>query len=136
MKKTTKKGMSKGISKRSKVAMVGAGVAALSAVGAGAYYLLGPDGKKNQKKVSALAAKIKKEAITEYKKAKKASVPVYHKAVDVIAKNYVKQYKAHEKDINAIGKMLKSQFKGVKKAAKGAAKKTVKKTTKATKKRA
>lgn len=47
--------------------MVGAGMAAL---GAGAYYLLGPDGKKHQKKASAVLAKVKKEVEGEIKKAK------------------------------------------------------------------
>ena len=48
-----KNGMSAG-----KMAAVGAGLAAVSA---GAYYLLGPDGKKNQKKAGALINKIEKE---------------------------------------------------------------------------
>ena len=54
-----KKGMSLG-----KRVMIGAGVAA---VGAGAYYLLGPDGKKNQKKAKAWMAKMKKEHAGEIK---------------------------------------------------------------------
>lgn len=41
-----------------KMLAVGAGVAAL---GAGAYYLMGPDGKKNQKKAKAWITKMKKE---------------------------------------------------------------------------
>ena len=47
--------------------MVGAGMAAL---GAGAYYLLGPDAKKHQKKASAVIVKMKKEVESEFKKAK------------------------------------------------------------------
>jgi gas vesicle protein len=121
MKKTTKKGMSTG----SKVAIGGA-VAALSAVGAGAYLLFGPDGKTNQKKVVALANKMKKEITTEYKKAKKAGAPVYNKAVDIISKNYAKQYKAHEKDINAIAKKIKSEWKDVEKTVKATTKKVAK----------
>ncbi len=65
--------MKKKISK-GKVMTIGAGVAAL---GAGAYYLLGPNARAHQKKVLAmhkkgfvLATKVKKELLSEYKKAK------------------------------------------------------------------
>lgn len=132
MKKKIKKGMSKGISKSKKVAIGGA-VVALSAIGAGAYYLLGPDGKKNQKKALALVGKMKKEIISEVKKAKKLSVPAYNKAVDMVSKNYAKKYKAHEKDIKIIASKLKSEWKDIQKVAQ----KTTKKITKvASKKRA
>lgn len=125
MKKTVKKGMSSG-----KKAAIGAGVVALSAVGAGAYYFLGPDGKKNQKKALALVGKMKKEVISEVKKAKKLSGPVYGKAVDMVSKNYAKQYKAHAKDIKAIASKLKSEWKGIEKALKTTTKKAVKSATK------
>ncbi len=57
---STKKGVSKG--------KVAAGMAAAAAIGAGAYYLMGPNGKKNQKKAKVLASKIKKGAIAQAKK--------------------------------------------------------------------
>lgn len=63
MKKNKKSGMS-----GSKKVAIGAGVAA--AVGAGAYYLMGPNGKKNQQKVKVLADKIKKEVVSDSKKIK------------------------------------------------------------------
>ena len=90
----------------------------LAALGAGAYYLLGPKGKEHQKKTKELMDKIKKEAEKEIKKAKKVTVPVYHKAVDLIAENYGKQYKIHEKEIKAIAKKLKSEWEGVTKKSK------------------
>ncbi len=131
MKKTLKKGMSKS----GKMAL-GAGVVALSAVGAGAYYLLGPDGKKNQKKALVLVAKMKKEVTSEIKKAKKLSGPIYNKAVDIVSKNYAKQYKAHEKDIKAIASKLKKEWKDVEKNIKTTTKKVVKNVKKvATKKK-
>ena len=49
-----------------KVAMLGS----MAALGAGAYYLLGPDAKKHQKKASVLMAKMKKEVESEFEKAK------------------------------------------------------------------
>lgn len=105
MKKNTKKGVSGG---KKMVAVAG-----LAAIGAGAYYLLGPNAKANQKKASALLVKMKKEVESEIKKAKEVSVPLYHKAVDVISENYAKQYKAHGKDIKAFAKKLKSEWKKV-----------------------
>lgn len=111
-----------GMSVGSKVAL-GAGVAAL---GAGAFYLLGPNAKAHQKKVSVLANKMKKEVTKEVKKAKAVTVPLYHKAVDTVSKNYAKQYKLHEKDINALAKKMKAEWKGAKKVVKKAVRTTKK----------
>src|ERR1035437_5405365 len=97
-----------------KMVAVGAGVAAL---GAGAYYLLGPKAKAHQKKVSALTAKMKKEVESEIKKVKNATASMYHKAVDTISSNYSKQYKEHEGEIKAFTKKLKSEWKGAPKLA-------------------
>lgn len=90
---------------------IGAGVAALSAAGAGAYYLFGPKAKAHQKQAAALVEKIKKEVGQEIKKAKTKTAPTYHKVVDTISANYAKQYKIHEKDIKALAKKLKSKLK-------------------------
>ena|SRR3989338_9092201 len=92
---------------------VGAGVVAASVATAGAYYLLGPNKKAHQKKAGALLAKMKKEVESEIKKVKEVSVPLYHKAVDAVSETYAKQYKAHEKDIKAFAKKLKSEWKKV-----------------------
>jgi hypothetical protein len=115
-----KSGMSGG-----KIVAIGTGVAA---AGAGAYYLLGPKAKAHQKKASMLMAKMKKEVVSEVKKAKKISAPLYYKAIDIIAENYSKEYKIHEKEINAFAKKLKSDLKDV-------ANKAVKKTVRTLKKK-
>jgi len=99
----------------SKKVAVGAGIAAL---GAGAYYLFGPNAKVHQKKASVLMGKIKKEVVSEIKKAKSVTIPMYHKTIDVVSKNYAKQYKLHEKDIKAIAKKLKSEWKEINKVVK------------------
>lgn len=96
---------------------IGAG---LAAVGAGAFYLLGPNAKAHQKKVSALANKMKKEVTKEVKKIKAVTVPMYHKTVDVVSKNYAAQYKLHEKDIKAMASKMKAEWKGAKKVVKKA----------------
>ena len=113
MKKEIKKGMSV-----SKKVAIGAGVAALTVASAGAYYLLGPNKKAHQKKATELLAKIKEEVQSEIKKAEEVTASLYHKAVDVVSENYAKQYKAHEKDIKAFAKKLKSEWKDVSKMAK------------------
>lgn len=125
MKKNDKKG---GVSKSGMLA-VGVG---LAAVGAGAYYMLGPNSKEHQKKVSKLVSKIEKEVKSEIKKAEKITMPIYHKAVDVITENYSKQYNMHEKEIKAIAKKLKSEWKDIAKLAD----KKVKKSIRSIKKRA
>lgn len=107
-----------------KIVAIGTGVVA---AGAGAYYLLGPKAKAHQKKAKILLAKMKKEVTQEIKKAKQVSAPVYNKAVDIISKNYAKQFKMHEKDIEAFAKKLKGEWKG--------ASKVVKKSVKSLKKR-
>lgn len=116
MKKNTNKksGMSGG-----KITATAAGMAAL---GAGAYYLLGPNAKAHQKKAKVLFGKIKKEVASEIKKVKEVTPPLYHKVVDVVSENYAKQYKMHEKDIKAFAKKIKSEWKGVNKVAKKTAK--------------
>ena len=105
MKKNTNKksGMSGG-----KITATAAGMAAL---GAGAYYLLGPNAKAHQKKAKVLFGKIKKEVASEIKKAKEVTPPLYQKAVDVVSENYAKQYKMHEKDIKAFAKIMKDEWK-------------------------
>jgi len=107
MKKTVKN--KKGGTTSGKMLAAGVGLA----LGAGAYYLLGPDGKKNQKKAKVLMAKMQKEIGVEIKKAKEMSGPLYQKAVDVISENYAKQYEMHAPEIKAFAKKLKGEWKKV-----------------------
>ncbi len=102
------------------------------ALGAGAYYLLGPEGKKHQKKVSDLIGKMKTEVEKEVKKSKEITVPLYHKVVDSISAEYAKQYEMHEPEIKAFTKKLKREWKGAVKKAKT---KPVKKLAKTSKKK-
>jgi hypothetical protein len=115
------KGMSGG-----KITATAAGMAA---IGAGAYYLLGPNAKLHQKKAKALYAKMKTEVKKEIKKAKEITPPFYHKTIDTVSKNYAKQYKLHEKDIKTIAGKLKSEWANVSKTVKKTAK-TLKKKSK------
>lgn len=107
MKKISKKksGMSVG-----KSAIIGAGVAA---VGAGAYYFLGPKGKQHQKKVKAWMVEMEMEIEKTLKKAKSFTEPFYHNTVDTMATIYSKQYKEHAGEINAFAKKLKGKWKSI-----------------------
>ena len=106
--------------------MVAMGATA-AALGAGAYYLFGPNNKKHQQKARALMVKMKREISMGIRKAKVVGTPVYYKAVDAISANYAKQYKMHAGEIKAFAEKLKSEWKGVNKI--------VKKTKRVTKKK-
>ena len=97
-----------------KVAAISAGIATL---GTGAYYLLGPKGKKHQKKAAVWMTKMQKEI---GKKAR--TVQNYHKAVDALVDNYSKQYKENAGEIKAFAKHLKDQWEVSEKKTKKKAK--------------
>jgi hypothetical protein len=122
-------------SKKSEGKMMAGAAAGAAALGAGAYYLFGPNGKANQKKAKALMSKMKNEVKKEIKKAKEVSTPVYHKAVDVISENYAKQYNLHAGDIKAIAQKLKSEWKEISGKTKKAVRKTKTKAIRVTKKK-
>lgn len=107
---------------------VGAGVAALSA---GAYYLMGPNAKKHQKKAKSLMVKMKKQVASKIKKAKVVTTPLYNSAVDKVSAEYARQYKAHEAEIKAFARNMKGQWKDM---ANKAVKKSVQKAKSAAKK--
>ncbi|MFA5934803.1 MAG: hypothetical protein WC827_02900 [Candidatus Paceibacterota bacterium] len=113
-----------------KVAAVGAGVAAVSA---GAYYLFGPKGKQHQRMAKNWLVKMEKDIEIKIKKAKSVTKPIYHGAVDAMAKTYSKQYKEYSGEINAFAKKLKNEWKDTEKKVVPAIKKTksvIKKTIK------
>jgi DNA helicase TIP49 (TBP-interacting protein) len=115
MKNKIKKEVKKNKISAGKVIAIGAGVAA---IGAGAYYFLGPNGKKNQKKAKVWMTKMEKEAEGKVKKIKNATLPMYHNTVDTLVETYSKQYKEHAPEIKAFAKHLKNNWKGIGKKAK------------------
>lgn len=106
-----------------KVMAIGAGVATLAA---GAYYFLGPNGKKNQQKAKVWMTKMEKEAKNKLGKIKDITKPIYDKTVDSLVENYSKQYKEHAPEIKSFAKHLKSSWKNVEKQAKPVIKKAKK----------
>lgn len=114
-KETKKKKVSTG-----KIVTIGAGVAA---IGAGAYYFLGPNAKANQKKAKVWMEKMEKEVVNKMKTIEKVSEPIYHKTVDSLAENYSKQYKEYAPEIKIFAEHLKNGWKGFEKKTKPASRK-------------
>ena len=104
-----------------KVAVVGAGVVSVSA---GAYYLFGPKGKQHQRMAKNCLVKMEKDIEIKIKKAKSVTKPIYHGAVDAMAKTYSEQYKEYSGEINAFAKKLKSEWKDTEKKVVPVIKKT------------
>ena len=91
-----------------KVIATGVGVAALSAA---AYLLLGPEGKKNRKKIKGWAVKMKGEMIEKFEEMKEVTEPMYHKVVDEISAKYAKTKGITEEEINETVAELKKHWK-------------------------
>ena len=90
---------------------IGTGVAAL---GAGAYALLGPNGKKNQQKAKVWIAKmekaVEKKAMPAMKKATKAA----KKTVKKVEKKAMTKIMKAEKNMKKAVKVMKKMTKGAK----------------------
>lgn len=111
-KKTNGKGVSAG-----KVAAIGAGVAA---VGAGAYYFLGPKGKKHRNDAKVLAKKVQKGAAKQVTKVKALAKKVAPMAKDMqaMAKDGMRMMnKMSGNAKKVVSKAKKVVKKAVKKAA-------------------
>ena len=102
-----KKQQKKGGISTGKVVAIGAGVAAL---GGAAYYLFGPNGKKNQKKAKAWMVKMEKDVANKAKKIKNMTMPMYHSVVEDVIKPYIAKNAPDAKEIKAYGVMLKKQW--------------------------
>lgn len=98
-----------------KVALVGAGVAALAAT---AYFFLGPDGKKHQKQARAWTIKMKGEVIERLEMAKEVTEPIYREIVDSVAAQYMKSKDIDQKEITALVNDLKRHWKTISGATK------------------
>lgn len=90
-----------------KLAALGAGAAGLAAA---AYIFFGPKGKKNQKQAKAWAVKMKSDVIKKLKIARKVSKPIYHEIIDAVAKEYKKEMKASNGEINELSADLKKHW--------------------------
>lgn len=113
-KKNVKKGLSTG-------AVVGIG-ATVAALGAAAYILFGPDGKKNKKAIKGWSIKMKGEIIEKLEQAKEITEPVYHKIIDEVSAKYAKAKNIDAKDVELAVAEVKKHWKAMVKDAKPKAK--------------
>ena len=98
---------------------MGAGLAAMAAAAAGAYFLYGaPDSSKNRKKVKAWTLKAKGEVLERLEKMKDVNEQVYHKAIDEVSKKYEALKSIDKKDVQEFVKELKKHWKGISKEIK------------------
>lgn len=105
----------------------------VAAVGAIAYLLFGPDGKKNQKIVKGWAVKMKGEIMEELEKMEEISGPVYEKIVDKVGEKYKKIKNVDLEDVVTEINNFKKSWKEIEKKSKAPTKKVVaKKMTKKT----
>ncbi len=99
---------------------IGAGALA---VGAGAYAFMGPNGKKNQKKVIDFGARIKKEVTAHAKALENSSKKEIEGVIDMLSGAYSAKYKEHAPQIKAISKALKGEWSSFVKTTKPVVKK-------------
>ncbi len=95
------------------MAKTGAGLAALGAAAAGAYYFFGKNGKKHQAGALKWANKAKSDVLKEVKKVENFSKPMYDKAVSKVMAEYEKLKKLDPKDLTALSKELKSDYNAI-----------------------
>lgn len=117
-----------------KLAAAGTVIAALAA---SAYFFFGPKGKKNRQYAKAWAIKMKGDVVEKFEKAREITEPVYHEIIDTVAKEYKKNKKAGQAEIDELANDLKKHWKALNKLASGNKKKPAKKSpAKTTKKSA
>lgn len=116
-----------------KAIAVGAGVTALAAAAAGAYFFTGKRGVKNRKKVSGWANSAKKEVMSEMHKMEKVSKEGYHSAVDSVMKKYKAMKNVDNKELAAMAHELKGHWDAISREVSKARTKVVKVIPKVTK---
>lgn len=97
-------------------AMVGAGLAALAA---GAYFFLGPKGKKHQKQMKGWMVKMKGEVLEKLEDAKDVTEPLYNEIVDTVARTNAVAGKIPKSEIAALANDLKKQWRSLNRSFKG-----------------
>lgn len=97
--------------------------ATLAGLAAGAYFFLGPKGKKHQKQAKSWAIKMKGEVVEKLEKAKDVSEASYHDIIDKVTAKYNTGKFAAEEEVQELAADLKKHWKTLS----GGGKKTAKK---------
>lgn len=108
------KSQTKKTSNTSKIVSLGAGAIAL---GAAAYYFLGPKGKKHQDSAKKWTTDAKKKIINEIKRSKVMSKAIYNQIVDSALMPYIEK-SATATEVRALAQALKKDWGHISKVAK------------------
>lgn len=100
---------------------IGAGLAAIAA---SAYFFLGPDGKKHQKKMKGWMVRMKGEVLEKLEDAQGVTQPIYNDIVDTVAKAQAVAGNIPKAEVLALAKDLKRQWRNITRST--ASKKSVK----------
>jgi hypothetical protein len=96
----------------------GHGLAAtLIGAAAAGYYLYGPKGAENRKKVKAWTLKAKAEVLEKFEKCKEVTDESYIDAVDKVTARYAKMKTVGESEADKLNRELKRHWKAIKKSA-------------------
>lgn len=111
-------------------------IVGIAALAAGAYFFLGPDGKKHQKKMKGWMVKMKGEVLEKLEDMQDVTEPIYREVVDTVARAQEVNDKIPRSEILSLATELKRQWRTIKKSAgsdKKKAKTVAKKTVRAAK---
>ena len=106
----------------------------LAGLVAGAYFFLGPKGKKHQRHAKAWAIKMKGDVVEKLEQASEITEPVYHEIINSVSKDYEKGMKAGKAEIDELATDLKKHWKTISGTAKIAKRKILKDASRIAKK--
>ena len=106
----------------------------LAGLAAGAYFFLGPKGKKHQRHAKAWAIKMKGDVVEKLEQASEITEPVYHEIINSVSKDYEKGMKAGRAEIDELATDLKKHWKTISGTAKIAKRKILKDASRIAKK--
>ncbi|MFT5280987.1 MAG: hypothetical protein ACI9AR_000434 [Flavobacteriaceae bacterium] len=109
---------------------LGAGLVTLAAAG---YFLLGPKGKENRKKVRGWTLKAKGEVLEKFEKLEEVSEDKYHEIVDGVIAKYKKAKHVAQDELGKFEKEIRSYWKSISKEIKAKTKPAAKKKAPASK---
>lgn len=104
--------------------------AALVTVAAAGYFLFGPKGAQNRKKVKGWTLKAKGEILEKLEKLEEVSEEQYHAIVDAVIAKYAKAKDKTTEEVAAVEKEAKKYWNSIKKDLAGKVSKTAKKAEK------
>lgn len=109
---------------------VAAGAGLIAAIATG-YFLYGPKGSQNRKKIRAWTIKAKGEVLSEFEKMKDVSEASYLAAIDKVVTRYAKLKDIDAEEVQSFSDELKRHWKSIlKEMTPKPAKKAVKKVAK------